>query len=137
MKFVEDFNEWALKMYEEYRTIRNTNPSRWCISVYSENYSMILGLIDLKKKKSGFAKVPEEKYDRMIGIGVAYARLRGYEVPKERKMQELSTLKNQQYFVFNDEEYMFVGLSSPFMAVCVNKNNKIRMFSAFAKVYLK
>ena len=136
MKYVENFNDWALKMYEEYRAIRNTNPPRWCISVYEENYSITLVLVDLKKKKTGFAKVSEEEYDRTIGIGVAYARLRGYEVPKERKTQELRTLKNQQYFMFNDEEYMFVGLSSPFIAVCVNKDNKIEMLSAFVKVYL-
>ena len=137
MKFVQDFNAWALKMYEEYKTIRNTNPSRWCVSVYSENYSMTLALIDLKKKKTGFAKVPEEEYDRMIGIGVAYARLRGYEIPKERKMQKLSDLKNQQYFTLDDEEYMFVGLSCPSTAICVNKDHKLVMLSAYAKAYLK
>lgn len=137
MKFVEDFTGWALKMYEEYKTIRSTNPSRWCISVYRENNSATLVLVDLRKKKTGFAKAPEKEFDRMVGIGVAYARLRGYEVPKERKMQELRTLKNQQYFMLDDEEYMFVGLSSSFIAVCVNKDNKLVMLSAFEKVYLK
>lgn len=136
MKFVQDFDAWALKMYEEYNAIRRTNPSRWCISVYSENNSVTLGLMDLKKKKTGFAKVPEEKYDRIIGIGVAYARLREYEVPKERRLLQLSTLKNQQYFTLDDEEYMFVGLSSPFLAVCVNKNNELKMLSAFERVFL-
>jgi hypothetical protein len=97
-KYVEDFNEWALSMYDEYKRVFQTNSARWMVSHYSDKNSTTTTLIDLKKGKCGSAKASKKEYRVSVGIGVAWARLRGYEVPKERKKTMLKNLADYDKF---------------------------------------
>lgn len=97
-KYVEDFNEWALNMYDEYKRISQTNYSRWTVNYYSDKNGVTTTLIDLKKGKCGSAKVSKKEHKARVGIGVAWARLRGYEVPKERKKTMLKNLTDYDKF---------------------------------------
>lgn len=97
-KYVENFNEWALSMYREYMRISNSNTSRWKVFGYAERDNTQIVLIDLKKGKCGKARVSKGKYIEAVGIGVAWARLRGYEVPKERKKIMLKNFTDYDKF---------------------------------------
>ena len=97
-KYVEDFNEWALGMYDEFKRVSQTNYARWMVSHYSDKNSTTTTLVDLKKGKCGSAKVSEKEHKIKIGIGVAWARLRGHEVPKERKKTMLKNLADYDKF---------------------------------------
>ena len=97
-KYVEDFNEWALGMYTEYKRISATNLDRWRIHLYADKGNIRTILIDLKKGKCGSTRVSGDEYKKEIGIGVAWARLRGYEVPKERKKIMLKNFTDYDKF---------------------------------------
>ena len=97
-KYVENFNEWALGMYKEYMRISNSNTSRWKVFGYGEQDSRQIVLIDLKRGKCGKARVSKEIYIEAVGIGVAWARLRGHEVPKERKKIMLKNFTDYDKF---------------------------------------
>jgi len=97
-KYVENFNDWALGMYDEYMRILKNNRTRWTVGHYTDTYSIVTTLTDLKRGKCGSAKVWRKDYDEKIGIGVAWARLREYEVPKERKPITLKELSNGEKF---------------------------------------
>jgi hypothetical protein len=97
-KYVEDFNEWALGMYTEYKRISATNLDRWRVHLYADKGNIRTILIDLKKGKCGSTRVSGDEYKKEIGIGVAWARLRGYEVPKERKKTMLKNLADYDKF---------------------------------------
>ena len=97
-KYVEDFNEWALSMYDEYKRVSHTNYSRWKVYRYVNRDNIKTILVDLKKGKCGNAKASREKYNEKIGIGVAWARLREHEIPKERKSMTLEELPNGEKF---------------------------------------
>jgi hypothetical protein len=110
-KYVEDFNEWALSMYREYMRISNSNTSRWKVFGYAERDSIQIVLIDLKKGKCGKARVSKGKYIEAIGIGVAWARLRNYEIPKERKKTMLKNLTDYDKFsVITLENVVFIKI---------------------------
>ena len=97
-KYVEDFNEWALGMYTEYKRISATNLDRWRIHLYADKGNIRTILIDLKKGKCGSTRVSGDEYKKEIGIGVAWARLRGCEVPKERKKVMLKNFTDYDKF---------------------------------------
>lgn len=97
-KYVENFNEWAFKMYEDYAKVSKPNRTRWAVGHYNDGYSIITTLIDLKKGECSSAKVSRKEYNEKLGIGVAWARLRGYEVPKERKRITLENLADYDKF---------------------------------------
>lgn len=111
VKYVENFNEWALSMYDEYKRISHTNYSRWKVYRYVNRDSIRTILVDLKKGKCGNAKVSREEYNEKIGIGVAWARLRGHEVPEERKKTMLKNLADYDKFsVITLENVVFIKI---------------------------
>ena len=97
-KYVEDFNEWALSMYDEYMRVSRRNRARWKVCRYVDKYSIVTTLTDLKKGKCGSAKAMGKECKEKVGIGVAWARLRGYEVPKERKKIMLKNFTDYDKF---------------------------------------
>ena len=97
-KYVENFNEWALGMYTEYKRISAINLDRWRIHLYADKGNIRTILIDLKRGKCGSTRASGDEYKKEIGIGVAWARLRGYEVPKERKKIMLKNFTDYDKF---------------------------------------
>ena len=133
-KYVENFNEWALGMYNEYMKVSKPNISRWKVFGYAEGGSTQIVLIDLKRGKCGKARVSKGKYIEAIGIGVAWARLRGYEVPKERKPITLKNFPNGEKFcpLFNIETvYIKIG-ENPSTAKIVVYNEENSLFDEFS-----
>jgi hypothetical protein len=139
-KYVENFNEWALSMYREYVRISNSNTSRWKVFGYGEKDSIQIVLIDLKKGKCGKARVSKGKYIEAVGIGVAWARLRNYEIPKERKSITLKNFPNGEKFcpLFNIETvYIKIGEnpSTEKIVVYNEENGLLDEFSRYITVY--
>ena len=133
-KYVEDVNKWALDMYTEYKRISATNLDRWRVHLYADKGSIRTILIDLKKGKCGSTRVSGDEYKKEIGIGVAWARLRGHEVPKERKPITLKNLPNGEKFcpLFNIETvYIRIG-ENPSTAKIVVYNEENRLFDEFS-----
>ena len=97
-KYVENFNEWALGIYDEYMRVSRPNRARWKVCRYVDKYSIVTTLTDLKKGKCGSAKAMEKECKEKVGIGVAWARLKGYEVPKERKKIMLKNFTDYDKF---------------------------------------
>lgn len=133
-KYVENFNEWALGMYDEYMRVSKPNRARWKVCHYVDRYSIRTTLIDLKKGKCGTARATGTEYKEKVGVGVAWARLRGYEVPKERKPITLKALPNGEKFypLFNIETvYIKIG-ENPSTAKIVVYNEENRLFDEFS-----
>lgn len=104
--YVTDFRAWAEEWYKQFQKDKRNNENLFCsITVISPSSEMsrytVVG--DAKTGKIATAKRRKgEKHNGKIGIGVAYARYRGVEIPVERKAVPLQTLKNGEYFVTVD-----------------------------------
>lgn len=100
--YVENFRKWAEEWYRQYRKDKEKNKNLFCSitgitpddkrSRYTVVGNAKTGKIATAKRRTN------EKYDKEIGIGVAYARYCGVEIPIERKPIPLHTLKNGDYF---------------------------------------
>lgn len=120
MKFVDDFKTWALNECSEFESKRkatNIKDGMGGISGryhwhYYENKTIVL---DMKTGKIGIARCKDgDKFSASIGVGVAWARLKGEEIPMEYKTVRLKTLKTGDKFIIANnkdlkEIYTFVG----------------------------
>lgn len=97
----EEYNRWVSDIINEF--IHDDNASH----VYKAPYTI---LYDMTKGKSAFSKChPNDVWDSKIGIAIAYARMRGKEIPKLVVYKKATELKNGDYFMFCNEKYMFIG----------------------------
>ena len=77
MKYVNDFFEWAVGVYDEF-----CNDSLK-IDSHADFTTRITIVYDLRTGKSAFSKCrKDEEFNETIGVAVAYTRLKGGEVPK-------------------------------------------------------
>ena len=120
MKFVDDFKTWALKECSEFKNKRETTyiedglgsmTCRYHWNFY-KNKTIIL---DMETGKTGIARCKEgDEFSSIIGVGVAWARLKGEEIPMEYKTVRLKSLKTGDKFIIANnkdfkETYTFVG----------------------------
>ena len=106
----EEFNRWAISMYTE-----SLKSDRY--SVFSNGKDVIIMTDTKRRGKIGWArKLPNDPLDKRIGIGIAYARLKGIPIPEviEYKSIRLSFLKNGDKFYIIDvhsnlNEYYLIG----------------------------
>lgn len=105
----EEFNRWAISMYTE-----SLKSNRY--SVFSNGKDVIIMTDTKRRGKIGWArKLPNDPLDKRIGIGIAYARLKGIPIPKvvEYKLIKLSFLKNGDKFYITEygelKEYYLIG----------------------------
>ena len=109
MKYVDNLFEWALGVYANFCTDSGKveggfDPTTGITVVY-----------DLRTGKSAFSKCrKDEKFNREIGIAIAYTRLKGGEVPE---VLQKTLLKN---LVAGDEFALFPFSKSTFRIVGVN-----------------
>ena len=109
MKYVDDLFEWALGVYANFCTDSGKveggfDPTTGITVVY-----------DLRTGKSAFSKCrKDEKFNKEIGIAIAYTRLKGGEVPE---VLQKTSLKN---LVAGDEFALFPFSKSTFRIVGVN-----------------
>ena len=109
MKYVDNLFEWALGVYANFCTDSGKveggfDPTTGITVVY-----------DLRTGKSAFSKCrKDEKFNKKIGIAIAYTRLKGGEVPK---VLQKTFLKN---LVAGDEFALSPFSKSTFRIVGVN-----------------
>lgn len=68
---------------------------------------------DIVNNKVGIAKChPDDENDFHIGKAIAYARCKGYKVPKQTVYKKLSEMKNGDRFKWSNKKYIFIGENS-------------------------
>lgn len=109
MKYVDNLFDWAVGVYANFCTDSGKveggfDPTTGITVVY-----------DLRTGKSAFSKCrKDEKFNKEIGIAIAYTRLKGGEVPE---VLQKTSLKN---LVAGDEFALFPFSKSIFRVVGVN-----------------
>ena len=106
----EEFNRWAISMNDQ-----SLKSDRY--SVFSNGKDVIIMTDTKRRGKIGWArKLPNDPLDKRIGIGIAYARLKGIPIPEviEYVPIRLNSLKNGDKFYITDvhsnlNEYYLIG----------------------------
>lgn len=136
MKYVENLYDWAVGVYDEFcsdscRIEEMHDPETGITIVY-----------DLRTGKTAFSKCrKDEKFNKEIGIAIAYTRLKGGEVPRERKKILLKNLKVGDKFcpvVFPDCVYCVVRVNplKPTQIIAINiKFGNLCHYDFYTEVY--
>ena len=136
MKYVENLFDWAVGVYDEfcndsYRIEEMHDPETGITIVY-----------DLRTGKTAFSKCrKDEEFSEEIGVAVAYTRLKGREVPKERKKILVKYLTAGDKFcpvAFPDCVYCVVGVNplKPTQIIAINiKFGNLCRFDYYSEVY--
>ena len=136
MKYVNDFFKWADEVFNEFCSdsdkIRRSFDSTTGITI----------VYDLRTGKTAFSKCrKDEKFIEKVGIAVAYTRLKGREVPKERKWTFVKYLTTGDKFILRGMppiEYNIVGVNpinpTEMIAIC-KIGNTLRRFDFYNEVY--
>lgn len=97
MKFVDNFEAWALEEYSEFENNMNDIVGRYHWHCY-KNKTIIL---DMKTGKTGIAQCKKgDEFSPIIGVGIAWARLKDKEIPVERIEVIIKNLKIGDKFTF-------------------------------------
>ena len=136
MKYVENLFDWAVGVYDEFCNDNLKIESRFDIT------TGITVVFDLRTGKSAFSKCrKDEEFSEEIGIAVAYTRLKGREVPKERKKILVKYLTAGDKFcsvVFPDSVYCVVGVNplKPTQTIAIHTQTKnLFRFNYYSEVY--
>ena len=109
MRTVENFKIWALNKKDEYMNFAKTS-GRFQI-LYYKNTTL---LIDIKSGRTWKAIChKDDKFNCSIGIGVAFAKYQGEEIPVEISKVPIKELKYGDKFTLNatdDTIYVFVAI---------------------------
>lgn len=125
MKYVADFEEWALEKYRQFKKAQESN--LYLIDFVSPGRAVII--INLKNEKTSLSKChPCDKFDTCIGLGIAWARYLGEEIPKQAIPITISKLTPGERFVFingiySDKKFYYIGydpVNNAAVAVCAN-----------------
>ena len=66
--------------------------------------------IDFEAGKSSIARCsPQDEFDLNVGKAIAYARCRGYAIPKWTTYKAIGEMKNGERFKHNGKIYTFIG----------------------------
>lgn len=136
MKYVENLYDWAVGVYDEFCNDNLKIESRFDMT------TGITVVFDLRTGKSAFSKCrKDEEFSEEIGIAVAYTRLKGREVPKERKKILVKYLTAGDKFcsvVFPDSVYCVVGVNplKPTQTIAIHTQTKnLFRFNCYSEVY--
>ena len=136
MKYVENLFDWAVGVYDEFCNDNLKIESRFDMT------TGITVVFDLRTGKSAFSKCRKDKeFSEEIGIAVAYTRLKGREVPKERKKILVKYLTAGDKFcsvVFPDSVYCVVGVNplKPTQTIAIHTQTKnLFRFNCYSEVY--
>jgi hypothetical protein len=120
MKFVNNFKVWAMNECSEFEEKRKTAYIKSGMGdidgrYHWHSYGNKIIILDMETGKTGTARCKEDdEFSSIIGVGVAWARLKGEEIPMEYKTVRLKTLKTGDKFIIVNnkdfkETYTFVG----------------------------
>ena len=136
MKYVDNLFDWAVGVYDEF-----CNDSYRIESAHDYETGVTI-VYDLKTGKSAFSKCrKDEEFSEEIGVAVAYTRLKGREVPKERKKILVKYLTAGDKFcsvVFPDSVYCVVGVNplKPTQTIAIHTQTKnLFRFNYYSEVY--
>lgn len=136
MKYVDNFSEWAEEVYGEFCNDNLKIESRFDMT------TGITVVFDLRTGKSAFSKCrKDEEFSEEIGVAVAYTRLKGREVPRERKKILVKYLTAGDKFcsvVFPDSVYCVVGVNplKPTQTIAIHTQTKnLFRFNCYSEVY--
>ena len=136
MKYVDNLFDWAVGVYDEFCNDNLKIESRFDMT------TGITVVFDLRTGKSAFSKCrKDEKFSEEIGVAVAYTRLKGREVPKERKKILVKYLTAGDKFcsvVFPDSVYCVVGVNplKPTQTIAIHTQTKnLFRFNYYSEVY--
>ena len=91
MKYVVDFEAWAYEKYRRFKKAQEIDPSLACVVSPSSHTTVI---INMKSGKTSFSKCHKcDTFHASTGLGVAWARYIGEEIPKERKIINASKIQ--------------------------------------------
>lgn len=110
MKYVLDFEKWALEKYNQFKKIQYSNPN--LVSVVSQSVRSV-AIINTRNGRTGFSKChPHDKFNISVGYAIAWARYLGEEVPKQANPTTISKLTPGDKFIHVDEIYngMYNGM---------------------------
>ena len=136
MKYVENFFDWAVGVYDEFCNDNLKIESRFDMT------TGITVVFDLRTGKSAFSKCrKDEEFSEEIGVAVAYTRLKGREVPKERKKTFLKNLvAGEEFSLFSSPKNTFYVVgenplkSAEVIAIHTQIGNLCR-FDYYSEVY--
>ena len=136
MKYVDNLFDWAVGVYDEFCNDNLKIESRFDMT------TGITVVFDLRTGKSAFSKCrKDEEFSEEIGVAVAYTRLKGREVPKERKKILVKYLTAGDKFcsvVFPDSVYCVVGVNplKPTQTIAIHTQTKnLFRFNCYSEVY--
>ena len=136
MKYVDNLFDWAVGVYDEFCNDNLKIESRFDMT------TGITVVFDLRTGKSAFSKCrKDEEFSEEIGVAVAYTRLKGREVPKERKKILVKYLTAGDKFcsvVFPDSIYCVVGVNplKPTQTIAIHTQTKnLFRFNCYSEVY--
>ena len=136
MKYVDNLFDWAVGVYDEF-----CNDSYRIESAHDYETGVTI-VYDLKTGKSAFSKCrKDEEFSEEIGTAIAYTRLKGREVPRERKRTFIKYLTTGDKFILRGMpsiEYNIVGVNpinpTEMIAIC-KIGNTLRRFDFYNEVY--
>ena len=136
MKYVDNLFDWAVGVYDEFRSDSEK------IADSFDPTTGITVVFDLRTGKSAFSKCKKgEEFSEEIGVAIAYTRLKGREVPRERKRTFIKYLTTGDKFVLRGMppiEYNIVGVNpinpTEMIAIC-KIGNTLRRFDFYNEVY--
>lgn len=119
------FDIWVDEMTREYN--RSTR-------YYFYRLCEVTFCYDDRENKVGIARRhPEDKHNSKIGKAIAYARCKGYEIPKQKVYKKLSEMKSGEIFFssFSNNKYVYIGKCINFLynSACVIQNIKTKSCS--------
>lgn len=135
MKYVEDFFEWAVDVYDEFCA-----DSERVGEVH--NYETGITIVyDLRTGKTAFSKCrKDEEFSDEIGVAIAYTRLKGREVPQVRQTVFVKYLTAGDKFSLSGMPniiYNAIGVNpikpTEMIAVCA-KDGKLFRFDFYCEV---
>ena len=106
MKFVDNFKTWVLNECSEFNRERETTYIEDGLGSMTWRYHWNLYknktiILDMETGKVGIARCKDgDKFSTNIGVGVAWARLKGEEIPMERTETAVKNLKFRDKFTF-------------------------------------
>lgn len=100
------FDIWVDKMIAE-----NSNSKRYSMVYTIVSKPDITFCYDKRTGKIGMARChPDDKPDYRIGKAIAYARCRGYEVPRQTSLKYLHDMKNgDKFYCFGGKLAVYIG----------------------------
>lgn len=99
----KQFDEWAGKIAKMV-----VKSSRYDYNSFNNGTIVVL---DTRTGKVGVARLhSDDDYNLLTGVAIAYARIRGMEIPKIVTYKRLSEMQNgEMFYADRREKYQFIG----------------------------